>query len=197
MRAAKLAAAAEALKRQSAARAPFSLAFLTDRRRIAHPLVIARVLPPGAAVVLRDYDMPRRAGLAARLKSVCEARALKLIIGADLALAEKVGADGVHYPRWFSSDRRPPETMIVTAAAHNAAELHHAAELGANLAFLSPVFETRSHPDGQALGAGAFLSLAKAAALPVLALGGVDEVNAPLLAHPNICGIGAIGAFKG
>ena len=62
LRARKLAAAAAALKHQSGQTVPFSLAFLTDHTRIAQPEVIARVLPRGAAVILRDYELPQRVG---------------------------------------------------------------------------------------------------------------------------------------
>lgn len=187
------------LKRQSGAGAPFCLAFLTDAGRAPHPLLVARVLPKGAAVILRDYDMRDRAGLAAQLKSVCGARGVKLIIGADIALAQQIGADGVHLPRWFSPasplPEGMPEDMIVTASAHDADELLRAKKRGAGLALLSPVFATASHPQADSLGATRFKALAAASPLPVLALGGADETNARLLAGPNVAGLAAIGAF--
>lgn len=197
MRAAKLAAAAHALKRQSGVSAPFSLAFLTDARRAPQPLPIARVLPEGAAVILRDYDLPHRAGLAAQLKSVCAGRGVKLIIGADTDLAMRLGADGVHLPHWFSPNKPIPKNMIVTASCHDEEDLARAKRAGADLALLSPAFATGSHPGGPWLGMARFNSLAAASPLPVLALGGVDETNARLLAGPNVAGIAAISAFHG
>ena len=200
MRAAKLAAAAEALKRQSAVSpasgaAPFSLAFLTDARRAPHPLLVARALPRGAAVILRDYRLTGRAGLAAQLRAVCAPRGVRLIIGADAALAGAVGADGVHWPRWHAPAAPAPEGMIVTASCHNAEELARAHAIGAALALLSPAFATESHPGVEALGAERFCALAAASPLPVLALGGVDENNAGRLAGRNVAGLAAISAF--
>ncbi|GJL90883.1 MAG: thiamine phosphate synthase [Hyphococcus sp.] len=195
MRAAKLAAAAAALKRQSGLTAPFSLAFLTDAERAPNPLLIARVLPAGAAIILRDYRLPNRAGLAAQLKSICDARDLKFLIGADLALAESIGAYGVHLPRWFEPDRICPDGMVVSAACHNAKELAQADAMGADIALLSPVFATDSHMRAAGLDAEKFLALAAGAPLPVLALGGVDETNALSLAGANVAGLAAIGAF--
>ncbi len=141
--------------------------------------------------------MPRRAGLAAQLKSVAAARGLKLIIGADIALARKIGADGVHCPRWFSPDAALPDGMILTAACHDVAELQGARTMGADLALLSPAFTTWSHPGDGAMGASAFKALAAASPLPVLALGGVNEINAHYLAGPNVTGLAAISAFLG
>ncbi len=197
MRAAKLAAAAAALKRQSAVVPPFSLAFMTDAGRAPHPLLVARALPEGSAVILRDYAMKGRAGLAAQLKSVCERRGVKLIIGADIGLAQRIGADGVHLPRWFSPSAPLPDGLIVTASAHSADELGRAKERGAALALLSPAFPTGSHRGAGSLGAAAFKRLAAAAPIPVLALGGADEKNAGALAGPNVAGLAAIGAFLG
>lgn len=197
MRAAKLAAAAHDLKRRSGVSAPFSLAFLTDAARAQHPLLVARVLPKGAAVILRDYDMPRRASLAAQLKSVCMGRGLKLIVGGDIELAQAIGADGVHCPRWFSPSAPLPDGMIVTVSAHKASELQRAKSMNSDLALLSPAFPTRSHIQAGGLGADCFRRLATTSPVPVLALGGVDENNAGKLAGANVAGLAAIGALLG
>ena len=85
--------------------------------------------------------------------------------------------------------------MIVTASCHDATELRQAYDRGADLALLSPAFATASHPGDPALDAARFCELAAAAPLPVLALGGVDEINARLLSGPNVAGIAGIGAF--
>lgn len=168
---------------------------MTDRRRIPHPELIARTLPPGAAVILRDYDDPARAAVAARLASVCATRRLKFLVGADPALAAKVGAD-LHLPARLLHDRRPcGAAPALSASCHTFAEMQTAALIGVQIIFLSPVFATQSHPGAQALGPRAFKAFAAKSSLPVLALGGVDEHNAPALAGPCVAGIGAIGAF--
>ncbi len=162
---------------------------------MAHPELIARALPAGAAIILRDYGAPDRAHLAARLKAICAPRGVKLLIGAEIGLAERIGADGVHLPRWHMLAARPPAGMIVSAACHDAGELARAKRFGADIALLSPVFGSASHPQSDGLGAEKFKALAAAAALPVFALGGVDETNAMQLAGRNVAGIGAISAF--
>lgn len=197
MRAAKLASAAGALKRKSGAIAPFSLVFMTDRLRVPNPILIARALPKGSAVILRDYNMPKREALAAQLAQICNARSLFLLIGADPALAHRVGAKGLHIPSWFREWNEIPKTLIVTASCHNDAELRGARAVDVKIALLSPAFPTLSHPDANALGAERFRRMAAASPIPVLALGGVNEGNAPKLAGPNVAGIAAIGAFVG
>lgn len=167
---------------------------MTDARRAPHPECIARILPPGAAVILRDYDDPRRAGLAARLRVICAARGVLLLVGADASLARRIGADGVHLPEWAPA-QDIPGGMIVTASAHDRAGLAAAAAKGAQAVLLSPAFATQSHPGAPALGAARFTALAAASPLPVIALGGVDETNARRLVGPNVAGFAAIGAF--
>ena len=194
-RAAKLAAAARTLKRQSGVSTPFSLAFLTDNDRAPEPWLIACALPRGSAVILRDYEREDRAALAARLKAACVKSGVLLLVGADVALAEHVAADGVHFPAWHSGPYGIFPGAIRTASCHSAADLERAGMSGIDVALLSPAFKTASHPGGAALGAKVFRSLAAASPTPVLALGGVTENNAQYLAGANVAGVAAIGAF--
>ncbi len=194
MRCAKLAAAAESLKQTSGVNgAAFCLAFLTDRARAPEPEIIIGALPPGAAVILRDYDAPHRTALAQNLKALCTARDVLFLVGADPALADTIGADGVHFPSWTNILSTPGK--ITTTACHSARELEAAAAAGAQLAFLSPAFATQSHPDSEPLGVALFTSIARTSPLPVLALGGVDETNAARLTGRNVTGLAAISAF--
>lgn len=171
---------------------------MTDAGRAPNPELIARALPPGAAIVLRDYTSPNRAALARRLAVIAKARDLVFLVGADMRLAQAVNADGVHLPSWVkpSNARKcAADARIVTCACHSSDDLARAAEIDAGAAFLSPAFETGSHAGAAGLGANAFKKLSAAAALPVLALGGVDEQNAGQLAGPNVAGLAAISAF--
>lgn len=152
-------------------------------------------MPAGAAIVLRDYQSRARAAMARRLRTICTARKAFLIIGADINLARTVNADGVHLPSWFEPGGANLDDLIVTTSCHTRRELSRAARQGADLAFLSPVFTTQSHPGEAHLGPEAFRDLAAASPLPVLALGGVDKTNASQLAGPNVAGLAAIGAF--
>ena len=195
VRAARLARAAQDLKRASRAEAPFRLAFLTDRARIPDPEPILRVLPAGAAVIYRDYDDPRRGARAARYRQICLGRGVLFLVAGDAALARALGADGIHLPARMLAPANAAADMMATAACHDEAELMRAAALGAAAAFLAPAFATASHPGESALGPARFKALAARAALPVLALGGVDAGNAALICGKNVAGFGAIGAF--
>lgn len=196
-----LAAAADALKQRNkelgGKPAPFSLAFLTDRRRVQGPAAIIAALPPGAAVIYRDYDAPGRAETARKLLAEARARGVIFLIAGDAALANELGADGVHWPARLLSAPKLAWNGLLTASCHNSDELRTACAMGADASFLSPVFATKSHKEAVPLGAPAFKALAAKSDLAVIALGGVDWRNAGRLAGVNVAGLAAIGAFSG
>ena len=117
--------------------------------------------------------------LARQVLPVCHAYQAQLILNAAPALAEHVGADGVHLgsARLMSLSTRPfsSSRLWVGASCHNAKELAHAARLGADFAVVSPVLETTSHPGARTLGWTGFRELTELAVLPVYALGGMTQ----------------------
>jgi thiamine-phosphate pyrophosphorylase len=174
------------------------LLLLTDTVRLPDPLAVLDRLPAGSGVILRHYEAPGRADLAHRLAAACRERGLKCLIGGDVGLARAVRAHGVHWPaRLVKSPgaATSPANLpgwIVTAAAHDKAELHAAAKIGAAAALLSPVFATQSHPGAETLGFERFQSLAAASPIPVYALGGITAGNAKLLTETRAIGIAGI-----
>ena len=89
-------------------------------------------------------------------------------------LARKVGGDGVHIPchRLLQLAVRP-RMPLCAASCHNAGHLAHAAALGFDLAVLSPVLPTASHPGEPGMGWENFAELVRGHPLPVYALGGM------------------------
>lgn len=178
------------------------LALLTDHTRLADPLAAAAALPAGSLVVFRHYDMPGRAALAAHLARLCRARRLVLLVAADLDLAVRLGA-GVHLPEGLAVAASPRLRLwhrrrgrCLTAAAHGRLALCRAAGLGADAALLSPVFPTASHPGAKSLGPLAFRRLARGAALPVYALGGVTGRTIGRLAASGAAGVATVGGLN-
>jgi thiamine-phosphate pyrophosphorylase len=168
---------------------------LTDERRLPDPLPVARGLPRGAGVVLRHYGVPARAALALRLSRL---PGLVLLVAGDMALARQVGARGLHLPEGGGRPPRlRPRGFLVTVAAHSLTALRRAKALGADAAVLSPVFPTASHPGAPTLGPLRFAMLARAAGLPVYALGGITAGNAPRLLASGAIGFAAIDGLAG
>jgi thiamine-phosphate pyrophosphorylase len=174
-------------------------ALFTDERRIADPLPLLPLLAAGSLVVLRHYGLRGRTTLARKLARACRARRLVLLIADDLSLAATFGA-GLHLPErrardpgarirlWHRRTGRP-----LTAAAHGRDALERAAAAGADLAFLSPVFATASHPGAAGLGALRFRVLTRKAPLPVWALGGIAAKTLRRVRGSGAAGIATVG----
>lgn len=131
--------------------------------------------------------------MARRLAAIARLRGLKLLIAADPELAARVGADGVHWP-----EARAPEARgggLVTMSAHDPSAIARAEALGVDACVLSPVFPTRSASAHKALGLFHASQLARAARVPVIALGGINAETARTLSGRGFAGCAAVDAF--
>ncbi len=150
---------------------------MTDERiDWATLLAAADRLPRGqGGIVFRHYRTPagERRALFARLTAIARRRRLLLLLGGDARQAAAWKADGWHGRS--GQQRYAGRPMIHSAPAHDRKEIRAAHGSGADLVFLSPLFPTRSHPGARALGRVRFAALARAAAMPVIALGGVGK----------------------
>ena len=79
-------------------------------------------------------------------------------------------------------------------AVHDAREAAAARRRGADLAFVSPVFATRTHPGAPTLGRAGYARLAARLPMPVIAMGGMDAARAARL-RPRPHGWAAIDAW--
>lgn len=181
---------------------------MTDVARGGDPVAAASRLPPSrvrgcgpgwAAVVLRHDGVAGRERLAAVLARLCRSRGLRLVVARDVRLAARLGAglhlaDGMPRPLCW----RPRRGALLTIAAHGARALRRAKALGADLALLSPLFPTPSHPGAAALGPVRFAALARRAGLPVAALGGIaGGWRAVAARRAGAVAFAAVGALAG
>jgi thiamine-phosphate pyrophosphorylase len=178
------------------------LCLVTDRHLAAAPLeaVVAAAVENGADwVQLRERDLDDAAllALADRVRTAIGGRAeLHVSRRVDVALA--CGADGVQ----LGSNAMPvaaarallgPRARI-GVSTHAPGEVHAAARDGAGHAQLAPLFAPLSKPaDRPALGVGALRACA--AALPVIAQGGVEAANAADLVRAGAAGVAVTGAI--
>lgn len=175
------------------------LVLMTDPRQ-GDPVAVAGRLPRGAAVILRHYDDPNRRALGKRLAVLCRRRGLVLLVAGDWRLAAALGADGLHLPEGAMRHGllagmlgwRRRRGGLLSVAAHGPIALKRAATLGADVALLSPVFPTRSHPGARTLGAVQFADLCRRSGVPCLALGGVSVSTVARLSGTGAWGVAAI-----
>ncbi len=98
----------------------------------------------------------------------------RVMVNADVTLAQECGADGVHLKSaQLRSLRERPSAALVAASCHGREELELACALGADFVVLGPVAPTLTHPGAEVLGWDRFAQLVRGYALPVFALGGM------------------------
>jgi thiamine-phosphate pyrophosphorylase len=191
----QLASLARRLNQEAGAPSLPALYFFTDPQRTPDPVRAATRMPSGSAIVYRHFGAGDRIPTARRLARACGANGLILLIAADPELARRVGADGVHWPEQRLPEQRTGDAHLVTASAHSLAGVARAAAFGADACVLAPVFPTRSSSGRTALGLFRASQIARAARIPVIALGGVSAHTARRLAGRGFAGFGAVDAL--
>ncbi|HUH09612.1 MAG TPA: thiamine phosphate synthase, partial [Brevundimonas sp.] len=156
-------------------------------------------LPAGAGVVFRHFGAADALETGLRLRAATKAAGVRLLVGLDAELAERIGADGVHLPEralsaaYALSGRRPD--WLLTGAAHSSETIKGARDLDALVA--SPVFPAGGASAVKtALGVEGFRTMAAAAPCPVYALGGISAAKAADLLGTGVCGIAGVDAVQ-
>lgn len=151
-------------------------------------------------MVYRAFGAADALEVARDLRRLTARRGVRLLIGADAALARAADADGVHLPerlaRRAGALKRSRPDWIVTAAAHSLPAARGALAAGADAAVVSAVFPSRSASAGAPLGPIRFARLVRAAGGPVYALGGVNTKNARRLLASGAVGLAAVDGLS-
>jgi 8-oxo-dGTP diphosphatase len=151
-------------------------------------------------IQLREPTWPASAiaDIAIEARDICRTHGARLLLHADVALAEQLDLDGAHLPARVAAslDARPIDaSRWLGVSCHDARELAHAARIGANFATLSPLAPTPSHPDAAPLGWPRFAELVADVPMPVYALGGVAASDIDAARDHGGQGIAAIRGF--
>ncbi|HBU29684.1 MAG: DNA mismatch repair protein MutT [Thiobacillus sp. GWE1_62_9] len=133
-------------------------------------------------IQLRDKTLPEDERLALARETVRRAHlhGARVLVNGSLEQARAAAADGVHLDAVAAAQMAArPDCGWVGVSCHDAAELAHAAAIGADYALLSPVLPTQTHPGAATLGWETFSVLAAASPIPVYGLGGLgrDDVT--------------------
>lgn len=173
--------------------------FFTDPVRVPDPEAVAERLPAGAGIVYRPFDAPDAIERGLRLAAIARAGGLLLLAGADPALAQAIGAQGVHLPQRLADSaayiRRGHPSWRITAAAHDAPAVRAAQQAGAEAVVVSPVLPSNSPSAGAPLGVAGLAAITASAALPVYALGGVNAKTAGALVGAGVYGLAGVEGF--
>lgn len=159
----------------------------------------ARALDQGLQLIqIREKQLSRDAlaHLTQDILALCLPYQTQVMVNTDIAHAMQLGAHGVHINSrdLMQLEKKPEETLLVSASCHTPLELKHAAALGLDFAVLSPVLATLSHPDATPIGWETFAYWVQHYDLPVYALGGMQPQH---LSTALQCGARGIAMQRG
>ena len=199
--------------------APPIVCYVTDRKALAGdrslPALLDVIRAAAAAgvdwVQIREKDLPARelfalvreaVALASVRPGSIRARSIKVIVNDRLDVALAASAAGVHLGhasaparevvRWCRAGNAPAD-FLVGVSCHSLEGAQEAENAGASYTYFGPIYETPSKiPFGKPHGVDELAQVAKAVSLPVIAIGGVNESNAPECIRAGAAGVAAI-----
>ena len=184
--------------------APGGLYAITNGPRPDLLDVVAQALAGGPRLLQYLDEEPgdaRRRAETAAIASLCRQHAVPLIIHEDVALAQAVGADGVHLAHSVDAIRAAreclgPAAIIGVACRDSLADARSAAQAGASYVSFGAMYPSPTRP--QATIAPVDL-LRQSAALGVarVAIGGITPDNAASLVEAGVDYLAVISAVFG
>ena len=169
---------------------------MTDPDRSGDVLSLAKNLPRNCALVLRTYGRPDISAQAYELAELAREESWQFLVSADPELADKVDADGVHWPEWaLAQINRSDPTRLITASAHSPRALRRAST-SADAILISPIFSSQSPSATHPKGVFRASALARAVDVPVYALGGITPWTVKRLQGLGFSGIATVGIAR-
>jgi thiamine-phosphate pyrophosphorylase len=178
------------------------LLLVTDRRQARLPLadVVRAALAAGCRwVSLREKDLSDddQIALALTLLPIARRYGARLTLHGDAALAKACGADGVHLPAGSNAAvaraTLGPEKLI-GVSLHTVTEAETIDPTIIDYAVAGPAFETPSKPGyGPEIGRKGLSEIARAAPVPILAIGGLNVTRAAEVLAAGPAGIAVMG----
>ena len=166
--------------------------------------VTARVLDAGATFLqIREKDLApdRFEAEAEALRALCEKRRVPFVVNDNVEIALQCGADGVHVGQSdiVGRDVRkligPDKLLGISAGTVSEAQAAEAA--GADYVGVGAVFGTSTKKDARCMTVERLREIAESVSIPVVAIGGINAENIPLLAGSGIDGVAVISAIFG
>jgi thiamine-phosphate pyrophosphorylase len=164
-------------------------------------LETARTAIEGGATVVqwRLKDVPRvdvvERGRSTR--SLCARHGIPFVVNDDVEAALMLGADGVHLGRADEGAETAREQGLVLGLSATTLDEAQAADGTADYIGAGPVWATPSKPDADPpIGLDGLREICAAVSTPVVAIGGVDALNAADCIRAGASGVAVIRAAR-
>lgn len=137
---------------------------------------------------------------ARKLKEICYAKNVPLIINDDIGVAREAGADGVHVGQSDASVREAREALgpdaIIGLSVETVEQARIAAELDVDYMAVSPVFATPTKIDTMApLGLDGVRAIRELTDKPLVAIGGINAGNSRDVLRAGADGLAVVSAI--
>ncbi|MGB7037959.1 MAG: thiamine phosphate synthase [Xanthobacteraceae bacterium] len=178
------------------------LLLVTDRAQARRPLqeLVAAALTAGCRwVSLREKDLPddEQVVLARSLMPTARRHGARLMLHGEARLAQLAGVDGVHLPS--GSDAAAARALLgreklIGVSIHTVTEAEAIDPRDADYALAGPAYETPSKPGyGPQIGRRGLADIARAARVPVLAIGGINTARLGEVMAAGCAGVAVMG----
>jgi thiamine-phosphate pyrophosphorylase len=120
------------------------------------------------------------------------------VVNDDVEAALQLDADGVHLGRDDTgAERALAAGLLLGTSAASVAEARGGESLGAAYIGAGPVWPTPTKPDaGPPIGLGGLSEICRAVSVPVVAIGGVNAVNAAACIMAGAAGVAVVRAAR-
>lgn len=163
---------------------------------------VEEALKGGATVLqLREKSLSQAEFLneAIRLKPLCRAYHVPLIINDSVDIAIQADADGVHVGQSDMQAGQVREKLgpdkILGVSCKTVEQAIEAQEEGANYIGVGAMFPTQTKTDTEQVTVETLKAICQAVSIPVVAIGGINTHNMTTLKDTGIAGIVAISAI--
>jgi thiamine-phosphate pyrophosphorylase len=178
------------------------LLLVTDRRQARRPLpeIVGAALGAGCRwISLREKDLPEdeQVPLARLLLPMIRRHGARLSIHGAAALAKLAGVDGVHLPSGAdaaAARAKLGRQKLIGVSIHTVTEAEAIDPAVIDYALAGPAFETVSKPGyGPEIGRKGLAEMARAARVPLLAIGGINTVRVAEVIAAGCSGVAVMG----
>jgi thiamine-phosphate pyrophosphorylase len=178
------------------------LLLVTDRRQARRPLpeIVGAALGAGCRwISLREKDLSEddQVPLARLLLPMIRRHGACLSIHGAAALAKLAGVDGVHLPSGADAAAARAELgrqKLIGVSIHTVTEAEAIDPAVVDYALAGPAFETVSKPGyGPEIGRKGLFEMARAAPVPLLAIGGINTLRVAEVIAAGCAGVAVMG----